>query len=205
MEALRLDENRGPRINLLDPDEMIRANGAAEAAQTDRLKAEAEDYREAIGELRLLCEKNQELVGKLQFLNRSAAEDTRTLLEENRLKIEEKLDDLQSFDPTQLENNIRGAVSQAQRQNEERLALSDELAHKDSVRVYRNVQASMIAELARQTEDLNTRLEVLREQTAPDPKADGRARLHTGLMITLLVLQAAEGAGLLFLLWNMLH
>ena len=32
--------NTVPKVDLTNPDEMIRANGAAEAAQTDRLKAE---------------------------------------------------------------------------------------------------------------------------------------------------------------------
>ena len=31
--------NTVPKVDLMSPDEMIRANGAAEAAQTDRLKA----------------------------------------------------------------------------------------------------------------------------------------------------------------------
>ncbi len=205
MEALRLDENRGPRINLHDPDEMIRANGAAEAAQTDRLKAEAEDYREAIGELRALCEKNQELVGKLQFLNRNAAEEYRQLLEENRQKIDEKLDALQSFDPVRLESSILGAVSEARQETRDRMTQSDEMYHKDSVRVYRNVQASMIAELARQTEELSAQLEVLRTQTAPDPEALKRENFHRYLLIGVIVLQLLEGAGLAALLMQFWH
>ena len=32
--------NTVPKVDLTNPDEMIRANGAAEAAQTDRLKAD---------------------------------------------------------------------------------------------------------------------------------------------------------------------
>ncbi len=205
MEALKLEENRGPRIDLHDPDAMIRANGAAEAAQTDRLKAEAEDYREAIEELRTLCERNQELVGKLQFLNRNAAEDYRKLLEDNRQKIEEKLDALQNFDVSRLEGNILGAVSEARRESQERMNQSDELSHKDSVRVYRNVQASMIAELARQTEELSAQLEVLRTQTAPDPDKDRKVSVNRTLLTAVLVLQVLEGAGLAVLLMQLLR
>ena len=61
--------NTVPKVDLNNPDEMIRANGAAEAAQTDRLKAEVEDYAQVVSELRELYEKNNELVQKLQFMN----------------------------------------------------------------------------------------------------------------------------------------
>ena len=52
--------NTVPKVDLTNPDEMIRANGAAEAAQTDRLKAEVEDYTQVLAELRELYEKNNE-------------------------------------------------------------------------------------------------------------------------------------------------
>ena len=66
--------NTVPKVDLTNPDEMIRANGAAEAAQTDRLKAEVEDYTQVLAELRELYEKNNELVQKLQFMNRNTTE-----------------------------------------------------------------------------------------------------------------------------------
>ena len=50
--------NTVPKVDLTNPDEMIRANGAAEAAQTDRLKAEVEDYTQVLAELRELYEMN---------------------------------------------------------------------------------------------------------------------------------------------------
>ena len=40
--------NTVPKVDLMNPDEMIRANGAAEAAQTDRLREEVEDYAKVI-------------------------------------------------------------------------------------------------------------------------------------------------------------
>ena len=64
--------NTVPKVDLTNPDEMIRANGAAEAAQTDRLKAEVEDYSKILEELRQLYDRNNELVQKLQFMNRNA-------------------------------------------------------------------------------------------------------------------------------------
>jgi LmbE family N-acetylglucosaminyl deacetylase len=184
---------------------MIRANGAAEAAQTDRLKAEVEDYTRAAEELKSLCERNQELVQKLQFMNRSAGDEYRRLLEENNTRIEEKLAQLQSFDTTMLESRILEAVADAQRQNAFLIENSDAAAHKDHVRVYRNVQASVIAELAKQTEQLSAELAVLKEQTAPDAEADKRGRISYRLLIALLAVQLLEGAGLAALLLHFLH
>ena len=205
MEAARILENAGPKIDLYDPDQMIRANGAAEAAQTDRLKAEVEDYTRAAEELKSLCERNQELVQKLQFMNRSAGDEYRRLLEENNTRIEEKLAQLQSFDTTMLESRILEAVADAQRQNAFLIENSDAAAHKDHVRVYRNVQASVIAELAKQTEQLSAELAVLKEQTAPDAEADKRGRISYRLLIALLAVQLIEGAGLAALLLHFLH
>ena len=75
--------NTVPKVDFTNPDEMIRANGAAEAAQTDRLKAEVEDYSQTLSELRELYEKNNELVQKLQFMNRNTTDGIRTLIEDN--------------------------------------------------------------------------------------------------------------------------
>ena len=82
--------NTVPKVDLTNPDEMIRANGAAEAAQTDRLKAEVEDYTQVLAELRELYEKNNELVQKLQFMNRNTTEGIRTLIEDNNRQPERR-------------------------------------------------------------------------------------------------------------------
>ena len=44
-------ENRIPAVDLNNPDELIRANGAAEAAQADRLKSEVTDYAGMVAQL----------------------------------------------------------------------------------------------------------------------------------------------------------
>ena len=90
--------NTVPKVDFTNPDEMIRANGAAEAAQTDRLKAEVEDYSQTLSELRELYEKNNELVQKLQFMNRNTTDGIRTLIEDNNRQIAEKLSALEEWD-----------------------------------------------------------------------------------------------------------
>ena len=71
--------NTIPIMDLNNPDEMIRANGAAEAARTNRLREEVSDYTQVIEQLRELYDRNNELVQKLQFMNRSQADEKELL------------------------------------------------------------------------------------------------------------------------------
>ena len=105
--------NTVPKVDLMSPDEMIRANGAAEAAQTDRLKAEVEDYAQILEEIRELYNKNNELVQKLQFMNRSSADNVKSLLEENNRQISEKLSALEEWDHKAFEAEMRSSLREA--------------------------------------------------------------------------------------------
>lgn len=138
-------------------DEMIRANGAAEAAQTDRLKSEIDEYSRQLEELTALYQKNNVLVDRLQKINLTAADSMRTILQENAERREEKSE----TDPAEsareqeaLRQALADSVEDSQKRIEELLQQSDQLAHRENVRVYRNVQASMIAELEKQTQQL---------------------------------------------------
>ncbi len=138
-------------------DEMIRANGAAEAAQTDRLKSEIDEYSRQLEELTALYQKNNVLVDRLQKINLTAADSMRTILQENAERKEEKSE----TDPAEsareqeaLRQALADSVEDSQKRIEELLQHSDQLAHRENVRVYRNVQASMIAELEKQTQQL---------------------------------------------------
>ncbi len=139
-------------------DEMIRANGAAEAAQTERLKSEIDEYSQQLEELTALYQKNNVLVDRLQRMNLTAADSVRTILQENAERREEKSE----IDPAAsareqeaLRQALASSVDDSQKRIEELLQQSDQLAHRENVRVYRNVQASMIAELEKQTQQLH--------------------------------------------------
>ena len=173
--------NTVPKVDLTNPDEMIRANGAAEAAQTDRLKAEVEDYTQVLAELRELYEKNNELVQKLQFMNRNTTEGIRTLIEDNNRQRESS-------------GETRDLFQEA-----------NDFNHRDNVRVYRNVQASMIAELTDQTKELNEKLEIIQKQSEPDRAQTTMQKVSVGLLIAVMVIQVLEGAGLIALLTGILH
>jgi hypothetical protein len=208
--------NTVPKVDLNNPDEMIRANGAAEAAQTDRLKAEVEDYAQVVSELRELYEENNELVQKLQFMNRNATEGVRTLLEDNNRQITEKLAELEAWDHKAFESEMRAAISDAREQivgsiRESSGAAQDlfqeanEFNHGDNVRVYRNVQASMIAELSKQTQELNEKLDIIQKQSEPDKSQSTMHKVSIGLLIAVIAVQLLEGAGLIALLMGMVH
>lgn len=220
-------ENRIPAVDLNNPDELIRANGAAEAAQADRLKSEVTDYAGMVAQLEELCQRNNELVQKLHFMNLSTTENIRGMLSENSTLISEKLKDLQDFDTRGLEERLTSSFEGAVARSDEKLTgemeksrekfeklsqRSDELGHRESVRVYRNVQASMVQELSKQTEELSgaiARLEEAQlrfmEENRPDEKQKFFTRVTFGLAIGLLVLQILEGAGLILYMMNIIH
>lgn len=102
-------QNTIPIMDLRNPDELIRANGAAEAAQTDRLREEVSDYTQVIDQLRDLYDRNNELVQKLQFMNRSQTDEIRNLLQENNERISEKLAAMQSLDAQALQEQVAAA------------------------------------------------------------------------------------------------
>ena len=82
---------------------------------------------------------------------------------------------------------------------------ANDFNHRDNVRVYRNVQASMIAELAKQTQELSERLDIIQKQSEPDKSQTLMQKVSLGLLIAVMVIQALEGAGLIALLMGALH
>ena len=210
-------QNTIPIMDLRNPDELIRANGAAEAAQTDRLREEVSDYTQVIEQLRDLYDRNNELVQKLQFMNRSQTDEIRNLLQENNDRISEKLAAIQSLDAQALQEQVSAAVSGPQEQilaslqktQEHARQLqqeSDDFNHKENVRVYRNIQASMIAELGKQTQELRTQLDALQEAVQalrPDPAEGFLRKMSFGLLAAVLAIQLIEAVGLLSLFLSM--
>lgn len=202
--------NAIPIMDLNNPDELIRANGAAEAARTDRLREEVSDYTQMIEQLRDLYDRNNELVQKLQFMNRSQTDEIRRLLQENNERISEKLAALQDWDQQAVQEQVtaavessNGAVLEALQKTQDQAAelhrQSDDFNHKENVRVYRNIQASMIAELGKQTQELREQLEALQEAAKADPAEAFMRKMSFGILIAVLAIQLLEGVGLLSL------
>ena len=198
--------NTVPKVDFSNPDEMIRANGAAEAAQTDRLKAEVEDYSQVLAELRQKKKKK----------NRNTTEDIKTLIEDNNRLIAQKLETLQEWDHKAFEQEMKSSVSDARdtlagsiRESsaaaQELLREANDFNHRDNVRVYRNVQASMITELAKQTQELGEKLDRIEEASRPDPSHSLMQKISIGLLIAVTVLQIVEGAGMIAMLTGLIR
>ncbi len=208
--------NTAPKVDFGNPDEMIRANGAAEAARTDHLKEQVEDYSEVLKELRQLYEKNNELVQKLQFMSRNTTEEIRSMVESNNMEISQKLQSMQEWDYRAFEDNfaktmhegndkILKSLGESQDQASQLQQEACDFTHKENVRVYRNVQAAMIEELTSQTRELREKLDAIEEKQIPDPEQKKIGKASFGLMAAVLAVQVLEGIGLIALLVNVLH
>ena len=167
-----------------------------------------------IGQRRDLYDRNNELVQKLQFMNRSQTDEIRRLLEENNDRITEKLSSLQDMDTRALQDGVTSAVTDSQQtvlaalqKTQDHVTTlqqqSDDFNHKENVRVYRNIQASMIAELGKQTQELRAQLDAMQEAVKPDPAEKFMRKVTFGMMIAVLAIQLLEGVGLLSMFLSM--
>ncbi|GFI45267.1 hypothetical protein IMSAGC019_00577 [Lachnospiraceae bacterium] len=165
----------------LNSQEIIRANAAADAAALENLerqlalfKEQMEKYDECLQEMRRLNLKNIEsaqdiqelavraneklgqMAGEVEEASLSRIKEASELsiagisrtLEESLAKIAEIKDNPESLE------QIIGNLGKAQEKTEEAFKSLEDYLHTDNVKVYRNVQASMIEELGKQTEEI---------------------------------------------------
>jgi hypothetical protein len=150
--------------------EMIKANSEAEANEISRLRAQVSEYEKILQDMRKLNYKNTELTERIELLigenvdkiinikddeqkllvllrdmtdeqtrNREAALEQK---EEERLERERAYEVKQQTDTQELIELIEGKFQS-----------SDDFVHKESVKVYRNVQAVVTDELKRYGEE----------------------------------------------------
>lgn len=155
----------------LSADEMILANGAAEARETDRLRDTADRYEKDIEELKALYDKNSALVEELRSMNVEANKGIQDVMKSAVDRIEAANASIKDIDFTELQNAITNAVQQSQDKTADLLQQSDDFSHKENVRVYRNIQAATDQLLQKQTEELTAALEPLKAPARP--KANG--------------------------------
>ena len=170
-------------VQKFTPQEMIRANAAADAAEIESLekqltlfKEQMEKYDDCLQEMRQVNLKNietaQELADKMgQHLGKTAGEveaasvskikETSDLsmagiqkaIDESLAKIAEIKE---HADNTQ---QIAEMVNELQNKTENVIKNLEDFLHTDNVKVYRNVQASMVEELDRRTGELKEELQ----------------------------------------------
>lgn len=151
--------------------EMIRANAAAEAQKMQKLEQQVAAYEGLLQEMRKVNTKSIENEHKLE-----------RLLEESLKKIEGAQGTGASADSSKLIEEIRESLTSGQSQMESQLKQSDDLLHKENVKVYRNVQAALIEELGKQTQELR---EIVESQPKPQKNT---AQLVISIVILLGVL-----------------
>ncbi len=149
--------------------EMIKANSQAEAKENQLLHEQLKNYEEAIENLRKQSLQNEETAGKVT-----------KLLDESIAKLESRETDREASDKRLLEiceelrkelENTKAEVAQIRETVDAlkesgavtdeltdamdiRLKDTEELVHRENVKVYRNVQAVVKEELAKQSGDL---------------------------------------------------
>lgn len=117
--------------------EIIKANMTAEAERMEQLKSQMKSYDELMQEIRKVNLKTAENVSEV-----------RSVLKECM----EKLDGMQADDAQ--ETGQEGVLAEIKSLLEQKFQQADDFIHKENVRVYRNVQAALVEELNKQTEEL---------------------------------------------------
>ncbi|MBE5847527.1 MAG: hypothetical protein E7300_07575 [Lachnospiraceae bacterium] len=147
--------------------EIIKANSQAEAKEIEKLRRQIAEYDQVIQQMRQLHLKNAEMTETFRKLVEQAEQNAAAKKE--------------TEDPEE----IRKREEELRRQ-------SEDFMHKESVKVYRNVQAAVKDELQTQTADLMVAIE--------DAKAGRAATLVFAILAFLL-----GAANLTLLLLQMFH
>ena len=122
--------------------EIIKANSQAEAAELAVLREKAAKYEAILEELKIAGAKNAETIEKAE----ANAQKTEELIAAGLSKIEEIQNDKALAEELK---NIMQELKETQNDAFEQLT---DHVHKENVKVYRNVQAVIVEELAKQNE-----------------------------------------------------
>lgn len=143
----------------LSAQEVIRANAAADAAQMEKLESQVAEYDACMKEMRRLNLKNVENEQKLKELLEEGSTRIQELADECILKIQGTQSEVQinrekEEEVRNLLEELKTLYSDNTTKIEDLFRESDDFVHKENVKVYRNVQAVMVEELEKQTQDI---------------------------------------------------
>lgn len=153
--------------------EMIKANSQAEAEEMKRLQLQVSEYEKILQEMRKLNYKNTELSEKLDLMIGDNAGKIQSMKEDEQkllAALRDLTDEQARNREAELERKAEERLEQeredtAQKQAdisaitdilEDKFQRSDDFVHKENVKVYRNVQAVVVDELKRYTENAQT-------------------------------------------------
>jgi hypothetical protein len=152
--------------------EMIKANSEAETNEMKKLKLQISEYEKILQEMRKLNYKNTEISEKLDLMIGENADKIQAMKEDEQKLIgllrditDEQTRNMESDQELRQEDRIeRDKDSQSKKESDKfvineltefidnKFQSSDDFAHKENVKVYRNVQAVVVDELKRYSE-----------------------------------------------------
>ena len=144
----------------LSSQEVIKANSQAEAAQMKKLQLQVAEYEKILQEMRKLNYKNTEVSEKIDVQVGENALRVHELQEEE-LKLLNVLRDLtdeqirlHEEELSKKDDETLEEIKQIIEKTEGLFKHTEEHVHKENVKVYRNVQAVVVDEMKRHTENL---------------------------------------------------
>lgn len=169
--------------------EMIRANSQAEAEEMKRLRLQVSEYEKILQEMRKLNYRNTELTDKLDLMIGDNADKIQGMKEdEQRLiaALRDLTDEQTRNREAELERKEEERIEQecaeeSQRQTdlsaitellETKFEKSDDFVHKESVKVYRNVQAVVVDEIKRCVESVQNERAGLKSELMDELKKE---------------------------------
>ena len=166
----------------LNAGEMIRANRAADTEQMERLQSRVKEYEKCLTQMAQL---NQELQKTVKSMNADQGQVQEALTE-----LEKSAEMLQ-----QAMNMQHKSVDGLKYSLDEFSVRTNDFVHKENVKVYRNVQAVIVDENAKQNvqlEEIRKELEVLKQEvTAPKPTPGIQKGILTVSILGLLLAAAS--------------
>ncbi|MCR5031995.1 MAG: hypothetical protein K6A92_03955 [Lachnospiraceae bacterium] len=187
----------------LSGQDAIKANNAAEAQETQRLRGQVEDLSNQVAgfdaclqEIRTVNVKSAANVDKAEELLSQGIRKLETLLEEQKQEkkdaagseeldaVKAELSELKKL-VTELSVQLHSTSELVENQNKaaaDQVSRSEDFTHRENLKVYRNVQAVVVEELNKQTETLKDTID-----EATDKGGNGGV-LAVGIITMLLAL-----------------
>ncbi len=135
--------------------EMIQANSAADAAKMEQLKNQITEYDTLLQDMRRVNLKAAENMEQMQQMLEAALKKIEAVKEADNTQADDTKAELEQL------------FTELKKQMEEISLRSDDFQHKENVKVYRNVQASMTEELEKQTGAISQKIgEGVKKQSA---------------------------------------
>ncbi|MDE5697861.1 MAG: hypothetical protein K2I96_10715 [Lachnospiraceae bacterium] len=198
--------------------EMIRANSQAEAEEMKRLQLQVSEYEKILQEMRKLNYRNTELTEKLDLMIGENADKIQGMKEdEQRLiaALRDLTDEQTRNREAELERKEEERIEQERTAEEQKqtdlsaitdllenkFQKSDDFVHKENVKVYRNVQAVVVDEIKRSTENAQKERMELKKELADELKKELDKKLNKVMIFSVIsvVLSAVSVA-----LWALL-